>query len=75
MHQNRPYHTEMFNYKDKEGQEKFLHITTNTNKLSNCFNNNLNIKHQSMKFEKALTKLSHECFTKIRVGQKTFRLL
>ena len=59
---------EIFKYKDQSGQKKFLEVTTNTNKLSSCFDNDLNIKDQSVKFEKALRKISHECFTKVKTG-------
>ena len=61
---------EIFNFKDKEGQEKFSKITDSTTKLSSCFTDNKNFEHQANNFLKQLNGIFHQSFTKIRITNK-----
>ena len=63
---------EVFNFKDKKCQEKFKDITDETTKLSSCFHNSKNsFTHQTEHFMKQLDKIFHQCFSKIRVTNKS----
>ena len=42
----KPKRNEIWNFKSKEGQEKFKTLTSETNDLSNCFKNNLPVQKQ-----------------------------
>ena len=61
-----PQRTELFNFKNREGQQLFKELTTNTNKLSNCFENNLPFLKQTKNWFKQLNSFFYQCFTKIR---------
>ena len=59
--------TEVYNFKNKECQQKFLEVTNNTTKLSDCFDNDENIHNQGRKWFKSLNGLFQQSFKKIRV--------
>ena len=59
----------IFNFRDKIGQEKFKIMTNNSTKLSSVFDTQDDIELQSKKFLKELSKILHQCFTKIRVKE------
>ena len=63
---------ELFNFKDREGQTKFHNLTENTDSLSSCFmNDSVSFEDQSKKFMKTLNSTFHQCFTKVRVTNKS----
>ena len=57
--------TEIFNFKDKKGLEKFRKLTYDNPKLSSIFQRNNNLNTATNKFVKALKKICHQSFTKI----------
>ena len=61
---------EMFNLKNKEGQEKFKILTTETNELTEAFNNDNDINVCTKNFIKILNKCISRCFKKIRIVNK-----
>ena len=58
---------EIFNFKNKECQEKFLDITNNTLKLSNCFYNDEPVREQGKRWFKNLNGLFQQTFKKVRI--------
>ena len=62
---------EIFNYKNEECQRKFFEVTNNTSKLSSCFKLNTDFSKQSKCFFKTLNGTFQQCFTKIRITNKT----
>ena len=57
---------ELFNFKDPNGQQLFRELTTNTNKLTQCFEGDISFEKQSQNWFKCLNSLFYKCFTKIR---------
>ena len=62
---------EIFDFKNTEGQKKFLEVTNTSNKLSKCFESNDDFLHQTDNFLKKLNGTFHQCFAKIRIKNKT----
>ena len=63
---------EVFNFKDKNCQDKFKEVTDKTTKLSSCFQNpEHSFDTQTESFLKQLDKVFHQCFSKIRITNKT----
>ena len=62
---------EMFNLKNKECQEMFKDITSNTNILSSIFENDKDLNSCTKKFLKRLNGCIQECFRKVRITDKT----
>ena len=56
----------MFDFKNPEGQNLFREITTNTQQLSECFQDNASFEQQSRKWFKRFNQIIHQSFTKIR---------
>ena len=66
---------EVFNFKDEEGQKKFLEETSKEC-LNKCFTNpSQTVDESAHLFNKSLTKIAHKCFKKVRVTQKTDAVL
>ena len=61
---------EMFNIKNKEGQQKFKMLTTETSEFTEAFNDNEDINICTEKFIKILNKYISKYFKKIRIGNK-----
>ena len=61
---------ELYNFKNKESLKQFYEETTNTNKLSKCFNGDKSIEQKGKLFEKTLMGIIHKCFKKIRIKTK-----
>ena len=61
---------EIFNFKNREGQQLFQNLTTNTSEFSDCFQNNLPFETQAMNWRKVLNKFFHKSFKKIRITNK-----
>ena len=59
---------EVFNFKDKQAQEKFFQATNNTNELINIFNNDKPIAVQTKKLIKRINGFIHQCFKKVRIS-------
>ena len=63
---------EMFNFKNKECQQKFFELTDNSTKFASCFREeNGTFIQQSNKFMKQSKSAFHQCFKKIRISNKT----
>ena len=62
---------EIFNFKDSICQEMFFKVTENTKKLSSCFQSNDSFLKQSDNFMKTLNRTFQQCFTKIRIKNKS----
>ena len=62
---------EFFNFKNRENQENFFKITSETKKFSNCFRNDDSLEIKSNKFFKTLNDAFHTCFKKIRIKSKS----
>ena len=65
---------ELFNFKQKEDQEKFFHFTSNSNKFISCFENSGTFEKKSNKFFKTLDDAFHACFKKIRIKSKSTQM-
>ena len=59
------HNTEIFNFRDKNGQEKFKTLTSTTNKLSSIFRTTTDLNSAINKFMKTLKKICHQSFRKI----------
>ena len=64
--QTKPPRIELFNFKNKEGQNMFKELTTQTNELSKCFEDNLPFLKQSQNWFKRLNSFFYQCFQRIR---------
>ena len=65
--------TEVFNLKNKEGQDKFKDATAalnNNNYLLSVFDTSEDINTQTKVFLKKLENIIHKCFRKIRIKEK-----
>ena len=62
---------ECFNFKNKEEQQKFFNLTSETKKFSSCFQNEESFENNSNKFFKTLNDAFHTCFKKIRIKSKS----
>lgn len=58
---------EIFDFKDEESLNKFTELTSNSEKLSTCFESGLSPKAASDKFYKSLNDTFHRAFKKIRI--------
>ena len=67
---NKIHTIEVFNFKDKLSQEKFLKITTETDHLSKIFDSNKTLEVQTKKFIRRLNGFVHESFKKIKIVSK-----
>ena len=61
---------EVFNFNDKESQNRYYEVTSNGDKFSNIFNGKGTIEKQVNKFYKNLDDIFHQCFKKIRIKTK-----
>ena len=57
---------EIFNFKNVECQETFQRITSETNKLNECFKTNQPFEEQAEKWNKTLKSCFHQALRKIR---------
>jgi hypothetical protein len=69
----KPKRIEMFNLKSQEGQEKFQLLTSNSQKLSNCFQNDDLFSNQSSKWAKCMKNIVQQSFPKIRITNKAMK--
>ena len=61
---------EIFNLKNKECQEAFKEVTSNTDILSSIFDNDKDLNVCTKKFLKRLNGCIMECFKKVRITEK-----
>ena len=61
---------EYFNFKNKECQEVFFGLTSNTEIFTECFDDEKNIKDQGKQWFKSLNNFFHKSFKKIRYNGK-----
>ena len=61
---------EIFQFRNKESQQLFKILTSDTSEFTNCFANNLSFEEQSTKWRKVLDDYFHKAFKKIRVTNK-----
>ena len=61
---------ELFNLKNKEGQEKFKKMTSETNEFTEAFTNNNDLNVCTKNFLRSLNNCIRKCFNKIRIIDK-----
>ena len=66
----KPVRREIFNFMNKEAQEKFRLETSETSEFSNCFNNNLPVIEQIENWRTVLKSKCRKTFKKIRITKK-----
>ena len=66
----KPQRKEIFNFKDKDSQENFKDLTSNTKEFSNCFDNGKPLEEQINDWRKVLNKHCKIAFKKIRINHK-----
>ena len=66
MSSTQPQRTELFDFKNKEGQQQFYELTTKSTKLSECFIDKRTFLQQSQRWFRCLNSFFYQCFTKIR---------
>ena len=64
--QIKPQRIELYDFQNIEGQQQFKELTTSTNKLSKCFEDNSPFLKQSQNWFRCLNSFFYQCFTKIR---------
>lgn len=69
----KPKRVEIYNLRNSEGQERFRLLTSNCDKLENCFDNDESFENQSSKFEKILKGCVQQSFPKIRITNKPMK--
>ena len=65
---------ELFNFKNKEDQQKFYQFTSTTNKFTSCFENIGTFETKSNKFFKSLDDAFHANFKKVRIKSKSTKI-
>ena len=68
----KPVRKEFFNFKNIEGQYKFIQITQNSKKLSECFADGTPYHIQFNKWQHTLNSIVVQCFPKIRTRKRKF---
>ena len=63
----KPVREEFFKLRDHDGLEKFKKLTTKSEKLKRCFQNNLRLEDACNRWYKEIDSVLHQCFKKIRV--------
>ena len=66
----KPKRTEIWNLKNKKGQETFRFITENTDAFSQCFQNELPLQKQIKNWKSILSKVIGKAFKKIRIRNR-----
>ena len=61
---------EIFQFRNKESQQLFKTLTSNTSDFTNCFNNELSFEEQSTRWREVLDGFFHKAFKKIRITNK-----
>ena len=68
----KPTRKEFFNYKKPEGQSRFVNLTSNSRKLSACFENELTFREQFKIWQHTLNRYIVQSFPKIRTRIRKF---
>ena len=71
----RPERVEMYDFKNKDGQEIFKKLTSETNELSNCFTDESPILSQVQRWRDLLEVYFQKSFRKIRIRNKKMKPL
>ena len=66
----KPERTEVFNFKDKDAQQTFKEVTTETQEFTDCFNTNLTLMKQIENWRNVLKACCSRSFKKIRISKK-----
>ena len=66
----KPKRTEIFNFKNEKGQEKFNHLTSQTDKFTRCFETNAPLHIQIENWRELLRSACIESFPKIRIKKR-----
>ena len=61
---------EIFQFRNKESQQLFKTLTTNTSEFTDCFKNYLSFEQQSTKWRQVLDNYFHKAFKKVRITNK-----
>ena len=69
----KPLKIEIFNFKDREGKEKFKTNTTQTNEFSECFMSNKPVDSQANDWMKTLITHCNTAFPKIRIRARNIK--
>ena len=69
----KPLKIEIYNFKDREGKEKFKINTTQTNEFSECFMSNKPVDSQANDWMKTLITHCNTAFPKIRIRAKNIK--
>ena len=61
---------EIFCFKNKDAQNEFKHLTTNTTEFTDCFKDYSPFENQAAKWRKTLTSFFHKALKKVRISNK-----
>ena len=67
----KPKRCEIWNFNDKKGQQAFKNMTSETNELTNCFENDLPVLKQIENWKSILIKCIRKSFKKVRIRKKS----
>ena len=70
---DKPERLELFNFKEKESQEKFRVLTSETSKFTECFSGKIPLEKEIDNWRKVLKSFCHQSFKKIRIKQKNIK--
>ena len=69
----KPERREIFNFKETEGQNRFKELTSKTNEFSACFENNLPLQQQIIRWQATLKSYCKKAFKKIRIKKNDMK--
>ena len=69
---DKPERRELWNFKNKEAQEKFKILTSETDELSNCFKNDQSVIKQIENWKSVFDSYCRKAFKKVRITKKKF---
>ena len=69
----RPQRHELWNFKNKEAQQKFKTLTSETEDFSNCFENNLPVLKQIENWRNIFEMHCKKAFKKVRITNKKYQ--
>ena len=69
----KPERTEIFNFNDEKGLQKFHKFTSQTSEFTNCFNNKDPLEVQINNWSKVLKTCCKNSFSKIRIKNKNIK--
>ena len=69
---DKPERRELWNFKNKESQEKFKILTSETDELSKCFKNDQSVIKQIENWKSVFDSYCRKAFKKVRITKKKF---